>query len=131
MLSAPLNRHNPKTKYTTVWSGSSRQRRFPPPAGATTTSTRAGGTCSVSTPSRSGNPRSVGEEPAAGADDETPADLGCKVADSGIEAPGKDGLILVDLRPTGSFTRSGQGAPEPPPAPVLGPPSQLSPARTL
>jgi hypothetical protein len=113
MLSAPLNRHNPRTKYITVRSGRSRHRRFPVVAEPTTSSTSATGTCFVSTPSRSGNPCSADEGRPARVDDETTADLGGKVADSGIEAPGKDGLILVDLRPTGSFTPSGKGAPAP------------------
>src|SRR4051794_35998189 len=109
MLSAPLNRHNPKTKYIVVRSGSSRQRRFPAAADAITSSTRAAGSCSVSTPSRSGNPCSADETGTARAVGESAADLGGKVADSGTEAPGEDELILVDLRPTGSFAQPGKG----------------------
>src|SRR3954447_22991068 len=115
MLSAPLNRHNPRTKYITARSGSSRQRRFPIAAEATTSSTSATGSCSVSTPSRSGNPCRAGEAGVPGADSGTAADSGSKVADSGIEAPGRDELILVDLRPTGSFAQLREDALKPPP----------------
>jgi hypothetical protein len=114
MLSAPLNRHSPRTKYITARSGSSRHRRFPRAADPTTSSISVTGTCSVSTLSRSGNPCSAGEEPTAEADGQTKTDLGGKAADSGIEAPGKDGLIVVDPRPPRASPHSVGARPKPP-----------------
>ena len=56
MLSAPLNRHNPSTKYTTVRAGSSRRRFSRHPARSITSSTMPGLISPVSTPARPGTP---------------------------------------------------------------------------
>ncbi len=56
MLSAPLNRHSPSTKYTTVAAGSRRRRRSRRPAASTTASTGSGLISRVSTPRRSIRP---------------------------------------------------------------------------
>ncbi len=51
MLSAPLNRHNPSTKYITVRAGSRRRRFSRHPASSITRSTSSGPISPVSTPS--------------------------------------------------------------------------------
>ena len=58
MLSAPLNRHSPSTKYTTVRAGSSQRRFSRHPARSITSSTKPGLISPVSTPSPTGHDRS-------------------------------------------------------------------------
>ena len=58
MLSAPLNRHSPSTKYTTARAGNSRRRFSRHPARSITSSTRPGLISLVSTPSPTRHDRS-------------------------------------------------------------------------
>ena len=58
MLSAPLNRHSPSTKYTTVRAGSSPRRFSRHPASPMTSSTMPGLISPVSIPSPTGHSRS-------------------------------------------------------------------------
>lgn len=118
MLSAPLNRHNANTKYTTDRAGNNRERRSIRPAAATTRSTSSGPISAVRTPSRTGNPRSR-----AGASDASPGgpdpddphravDSGADMTDSVANgASGRTVAMLVDRCPTGGSARPARDTP--------------------